>query len=62
MSAKEILDFVQKRTVEIRDRGNLRDATHHIADARADWYAANILDELIADIKKIDPKLPGATT
>jgi hypothetical protein len=55
LTAKEIFELLHIRASEILDRGNLMRDTHQPEAARADWYAAGLLGEIIAEIKKRDP-------
>ncbi len=57
MTAKEILGLLRARSSEIRNRGNPLKDTHQIESARFEWYVADVLDELIAEIKKRDLNL-----
>lgn len=57
MTAKEILELLQKRATELRDRANLRSATGLTVQAQTDWEVADVLDGLIFEIKQRDPNL-----
>jgi len=57
MTGREIIDLLRARSSETRNRGNLLKDTHQIESARVEWYVADVLDELIAEIKKRDPNL-----
>jgi hypothetical protein len=56
MTSNEILAKIHQCAVDTRERGNIRRDVHLIDLARADWYAASILDELLIELKKLDSK------